>query len=305
MQSKIRSQSVLPVAMCIKNKNFNSYFAGFLEGEGSFIVPPKLRDMKNRLLYAKIKVAFHLDDKPLAECFRLNYGGHFEEHEHFVVWTITKRDEILVICSIINGFLRTPKIQTFSRLIAFLKRQDPSIDFEVLPLDESPIGSNAWLSGFSDADSHFILNIHERKKGQKRVQIMFRIKVQEFFNRHLILNSQNCSTFTPICNTIAEFFNLGIYHRVREKKYYLIIISTTSVNTNAKVIDYFERYPLFSSKHLNYLGWKKIHEMQEKKQHLTLKGFKICETIKKNYNRNRKTFAWNHLDNFYLKINEK
>jgi hypothetical protein len=291
--------------MFIENENFKSYLAGLLEGDGSFVVPSNLRDTKNRLQYAKIKVAFHIDDKPLAECLRLYYGGHFEEHEHFVVWTITKKDQILIICSDINGFLRTPKIHNFSRLIAFLKKQDSSIDFEVLPLDESPIGSNAWLSGFSDADSNFNLNIHERKNGQKRVQLFFRIEVKEFFDRHLIVNSKNCSTFTPICNTIAELFNLGVYHRVRENKYYSIIISTTSVNTNAKVVEYFEKYPLFSSKHLNFLGWKKIHEMQEKKQHLTLKGFKICENIKKNYNRNRKTFLWNHLNNFYLKVNEK
>lgn len=281
--------------MPIENTNFKSYFAGLLEGDGSFVTPSRLRDMKNRLRYAKIKVAFHIDDQPLAECFRLRYGGHFEEHENYVVWTITKKDQIIAVCSDINGFLRTPKIHDFSKMIAFIKSQDPSIPFEVLPLDESPIGSNAWLSGFSDADSNFHLHISARKNGRKRVQISFRIEVKQFYDRHLIKNSQNFSTFTPICNTIAEFLNLGIYHRVREGKYYSIIICTTSVNTNAKVVDYFEKFPLFSSKYLNFLSWKKMHKMQEKRCHLTPKGLKICENIQKNYNRNRKTFSWNHL----------
>ena len=149
-------------------------------------------------------------------------------------------------------------------MIAFIKSQDPSIPFEVLPLDESPIGSNAWLSGFSDADSNFHLHISARKNGRKRVQISFRIEVKQFYDRHLIKNSQNFSTFTPICNTIAEFLNLGIYHRVREGKYYSIIICTTSVNTNAKVVDYFEKFPLFSSKYMNFLSWKKMNKMQVK-----------------------------------------
>lgn len=253
--------------MLIGNKNFKPYFAGLLEGDGSFVTPSRLRDIKNRLRYAKIKVAFHIDDKPLAECLRLRYGGHFEEHENYVVWIITKKDQILAVCSDINGFFRTPKIHDFSKLIDFIKSQDPSISFEVLPLDESPIGSNAWLSGFFDADGNLTLNISERKNGRKRVQILFRIEVK--------------STLAPICNIIAKFLNLGIYHRVREGKYHSILICTTSVNANAKVVDYFEKFPLFSSKYLNYLSWKKIHEMQEKKLHLTPKGFKICENKKK------------------------
>ena len=288
--------------MSIENFNFRSYFAGLLEGDGSFVTPSRQRDSKNRLQYAKIKIAFHIDDKPLAECFRFHYGGHLEEQDKFVVWIIGKKEQILAVCSDINGFLRTPKIHDFSELIAFIKSKDSSVHFEVLPLDESPIGSNAWLSGFSDADSNFHLNISEKKNGRKRVQITFRIEVKQFFNRSLVLNSQNCSTFTPICNTIAEFLNLGIYHRVRKGKYYSIIICTTSVNTNAKVVDYFQKFPLFSSKHLNFLDWRKIHEMQAKKLHLTPKGLQICETIKSNYNRNRRTFSWDHLNNFYLKV---
>ena len=291
--------------MFIENENFKPYFAGLLEGDGSFVTPSRQRDSKNRLQYAKIKVAFHLNDKPLAECFRFHYGGHFEEQENLVVWIIGKKEQILAVCSDINGFLRTPKIHDFAKLIAFIKSRDSSIYFEVLPLDESPIGSNAWLSGFSDADSNFHLNISERKNGRKRIQITFRIEVKQFFNRCLVLNSQNFSTFTPICNTIAEFLSLGIYHRVRKGKYYSIIICTTSVNTNAKVVDYFQKYPLFSSKYWNFLDWRKIHEMQRKKLHLTPKGLQICETIKSNYNRNRRAFSWDHLNNFYLKVNEK
>lgn len=294
--------------MLMENNNFKSYLAGLLEGDGSFVVPSVPRDHKNRLRYAKIKVAFHIDDRPLAECLRLHYGGHFEEHRNFVVWNITKKDEILSISSDINGFLRTPKIEDFRKLISFIKSQDSAIHFQVFPLDESPIGSNAWLSGFSDADANFNIQISQRKTGRKRVQISFRIEVKQFYDKQLITNSQNCSTFTPICNTIAEFFNLGIYHRVREGKYFSIIITTTSVNTNAKVVDYFEKFPLFSSKHLNYLSWKEIHKMQEKKLHLTSNGLKICENIKQKFNRNRNVSSSDvrdHLNNFYLKVKNK
>ena len=47
-------------------KYFNSYLAGLIEGDGSFIVPKVVKDKKGRLRYSKIKVAFHIKDKPLA-----------------------------------------------------------------------------------------------------------------------------------------------------------------------------------------------------------------------------------------------
>ena len=291
--------------MVIFNENFKSYFAGFFEGNGSFVIPEKQRDNEDRLLYAKIIITFDLKDKPLAECFCSHYGGHFEEHGALVFWNITKTDQILAICSDINGFLRTPRIETFSKFIGFLKTQDTSIAFEVLPLDESSIGSNAWLSGYSDAKCSFKLNTYERKGGKKGVQITFMIEVKDYSYMIMVLNSENCSTYTPICNTIAEFFDLGIFHRVRLRKYYLIVISATAVKKNAKVIGYFEKYPLFSSKYLDYVDWREIHGMQEEKEHTTLDGFQYCKEIKENFNKKRTTFSWDHLNNFYLKVNEK
>ena len=290
----------------IKNENFKPYFAGLLEGDGSFIVPTVFRDSKNRLRYAKIKLVFVKQDEPLAECLKLYYGGNFEKHKNYIVWTITKKDQILLICSHINGYLRTPKINDFFKLIEFIKSQDPSVNFKPLPLNESPIDSDAWLAGFSDADSNFNLIITKRRNNKKRVQLQFRIEVKQFYGKRLVQNSENFSTFTPICNTIAELFSLGIYHRTRKEKYHLILICSTSVLTNAKVIKYFETYPLLSSKYLNYIDWKTIHHLQEEKLHLTPEGLKLCEKIKQDYNINRKTFSWDHLkNNIYLQINEK
>ena len=293
--------------MLIKNENFKSYFAGFLEGDGSFIVPLTLRDSKNRLKYSKIRVAFHIKDKPLAECFKSYYGGHFEEYKgnNFFVWNITKKSSILLICSHINGYLRTPKFNDFYKLIEFMKNQDSSINFKVLPLNTTPIYSDAWLAGFSDADGNFNVIITKRKNNKTRVQIQFRIEVKEFYTKHSVTMTESLSSFTPICSMIATFFDLGLYHRTRKKKYHLIIITTTSVRTNGKVIEYFDKFPLLSSKYLDYVDWKTIHNMQEKKLHLTVKGVKICEEIKQNMNSKRNKFSWKHLNNFYLQVDKK
>jgi hypothetical protein len=293
--------------MTIPNNSFKSYFAGLLEGDGSFVVPSSQRDAKNRLRYVKIRVVFNKKDKPLANLLKSHYGGNLEENldTNYFVWNICCKDQILLICHHVNGYLRTPKINDFSRMIEFIKVRDPLLQFKVLPLDETPIESNAWLAGFTDADGHFNLSITNRKNSNKRIHLQYRIEVKTFYNKSLVMNSENYSSFVPICNTIAEYLGLGIYHRTRKERYHMITISTTSIRTNTNVVEYFERFPLFSSKYLDYIDWKTIHVMQINKLHLTAEGQRFCEEVKRNFNKNRQKLFWDHLNNFYLKVNEK
>jgi hypothetical protein len=74
--------------------------------------------------------------------------------------------------------MRTPKIEALSRAINWYneyiqnnqnKNQASTQDIlsqispiELKPLDESPISSNSWLSGFTDSDGNFSINIHKR-----------------------------------------------------------------------------------------------------------------------------------------------
>lgn len=250
--------------MSSNSKNFKSYFAGLLESTGSFFVESKIGNSNNYQHNGKIKVEFVKKDKPLAEILKSYYGGEFEEHTNSIVWSITNPKQVLSICNDINGYLRTPKINDFYKLVKFIKIQNRSIKFKILPMDETSINSNAWLAGFSDGNSNFNLNISKKKNNKTRVQIQFRIEIKQFYDRTLIKNSENFSNFVPICNTIAESFDLGIYHRTRKKKYHLIIIVSTSFHTNNKIINYFEKFPLFSSKYLDYKNWKAIHNMQKK-----------------------------------------
>lgn len=290
----------------IKNQQFNAYLAGLLEGDGSFVVPRRQRDLKGRRRYAKIKVAFVSKDRPLAEVLKFFYGGHFEEHENYIVWSITCRDQILQICYDINGYLRTPKFNDFAKLIHFIKTQSEDIQFDILPLDDSScIGSNAWLAGFIDADGNFHISITNRKNSKKRVQLQFRLEVKENYGKEPLVNSENFSSFVPICNTVACYFGLGVYHRTRLKKYHLIIISSTSRLANAKVVDYFERFSLLSSKRLDYENWKTIHNLQIKTPSLTQENLKMCERIQKNHNSNRHITNWDHLTDLYSELNKK
>lgn len=72
--------------------------------------------------------------------------------------------------------MRTPKIEALHRAIHWINETDNS-SIACLGLDNSPIDSNAWLAGFTDADGNFSITVYDRKKNGK----VLRTNVQTFF----------------------------------------------------------------------------------------------------------------------------
>lgn len=284
----------------IDNKNLKSYLAGLIEGNGSFIVPGIQRDHKGRVRYAKIKIAFHITDKPLFSRLKKHFGGCFELYKNYGVWIINKNENLIFICKFINGYLKTPKINDFHRLINYLNSKS-GLTIDKLGLNSSPIHSDSWLAGFSEADANFNLLVTTRKNSRKRIQIQYRIEIKRFYSKNI---SQTLPSgfreFYPICEQISTYLGVGVYSRTRSNKFYGLIVTSYNRNSNAKVIEYFEKFPLFSSKRLNYEDWKIVYNLQLEKLHLTPSGIKTCEDIKKNFNKNRQNFCWKHLKDFYI-----
>ena len=75
--------------------------------------------------------------------------------------------------------MRTPKIEALHRAIHWINENDNS-SIACLGLDNSPIDSNAWLAGFTDADGNFSITVYDRKKNGK----VLRTNVQTFFLGH-------------------------------------------------------------------------------------------------------------------------
>ena len=70
------------------------------------------------------------------------------------------------------------------------------------------------------------------------------------------------------------------------------------------IIDYFKIYPLLSSKFLDFKDWLHIYELQN---NLNIKTNKIpiyfleeALKIRKDFNKNRNSYNWDHLNNTYL-----
>ena len=105
--------------------------------------------------YPSIQIVFHLKDLPLALMIQKELGFGSVSRKKGVnayILTINNYESILSIISLINGNMRTPKINSLYKLIDFY--QD-NINIEKKPLNNKPLESNAWLSGFLETDGSF------------------------------------------------------------------------------------------------------------------------------------------------------
>lgn len=70
------------------------------------------------------------------------------------------------------------------------------------------------------------------------------------------------------------------------------------------VANYFTQFPLFSSKYLDFVGWKKAHMLIMSKAHFNKygeEGFNLIKTIKANNNQKRTVFTWYRLKDMYTR----
>lgn len=156
-----------PKLLKFDSKNFYHYLTGLIEADGSFIIPTSDRTPKGKLLYPSIQISFKLSDFPLAQAIQKELGsGSLNRKKQQAAYTLTinSKKGLNELITQLNGKLRGPKVHRFYDLIDYLCSKDSSFKLEKLPIDNSPLTDNGWLSGFSDGDSSFQLRCSLKAK---------------------------------------------------------------------------------------------------------------------------------------------
>lgn len=287
----------------LRNK-LGPYLAGLVEADGSIAVHDK--NSKAKRYAPKIIVVFSLNDEPLAEKLVsiLQVGKIYKkENQGCVLWSVQNHDDVIKLINIINGYMRTPKIEALHRAIAWFNN---NINTNIIPLnlDLSPLESNSWLAGFSDGDSNFSITLTDRKKKgvitSKRVQTFFRIELRQNYHREVSINQGGTSYF-EILDKIARYLKVNLYSRSREqndKVFYSYMVISHNSESHKKTIEYFSRYPLYSSKYLAYKDWKYVVEKNQLRngKPLTDEDIEEIQKIKDQFNNKRKEFDFSHLN---------
>ena len=278
------------------NSNFASYLAGLIEGDGTIIVPKTERSAKGKLNYPSIQIVFDLRDFPLALIIqsKINHGSiSRKKGVNAYILTINNFEGIILIANLINGYMRTPKINALYKLIDWLNNRFDS-DIEKKDKDTSNIDSNSWLAGFIDADGHYSVRTTTVSKYPK-IECKFELSQKQ--------NDHNYFHNYEFLNFIAKFLLTTVKEIRVDQPKPEYRVRTTSLNGNLKLINYMENYPLFSSKYLNYKDWRKVLVYFENKNHTNPESIKAIIEIKSKMNNKRTEFNWDHLGNFITYTN--
>ena len=113
----IYNLSALSILTLNKNNQLGPYLAGLIEGDGSILIPGKQKSPSGSLNRGGFEICFHLKDYPLAEYIRLKTGGSIRVRGQACILYIRNKEDVLNLINLINGHMRTPKLEALHRLI--------------------------------------------------------------------------------------------------------------------------------------------------------------------------------------------
>lgn len=265
--------------------NLVSYLAGLIEGDGTILVPKVLKTPSGSARVASIQVVFATKDKPSAVLLSSIFGGkvYDSRSRNLSRWMVQDIKNVTNIAELVNGKFRTPKINALHELIDFLNAKGNNII--KLPLDSSPLDSNAWLTGFIDSDGCFAIKGFSSNPGT-HLAIQFYLSQRAYDISGMSL--------TPIMLKLAEFLSVKLSERKIAEKYFQLVINTSNRNSNKILIDYLNTYPLLSSKYLDFKDWEAANNIYINKLHKDPVQYENMRHLKENMNNRRTYFSWEH-----------
>lgn len=296
-----------------KGDILSHYIAGIIEGDESIKVPKENRSKKGKLLYPSITITFASKYLPLAELLASLLGDTINKtNGKWVGLTINVLSNLHFLAKILNGKFRTPKIEALHRLRMWLNHYGKFSPIHPLPLDTSPLVSNAWLSGIIETDSNFLISFlinSSLLKLKKKRGIAYSIHLTWRFIQRKEYHNESIfgSSYLNILEQIAFFLKVKKVNDITRKRnlYYTEkgwLVKITSIDSRERLINYLDQVPMLSSKYLDYINRKRgtAHNRVSSRSYRTIIGTKELIGLKESMNNKRTDFDWNHLNPYKL-----
>lgn len=238
----------------LNDEEFGYFLAGLIEGDGWFGKK-------------ELHIVFSENDTSLAYLIkkRIGHGNIYKIKDKKAVRYICKNKEGLsIILSLINGkFVSNYK---YGQLIKHNYSEDFNIN--ILPPLMSLSLDNYWLAGFTQAVSPgggsgcFYISVVKSKthKAGYSIRLEFSLKQNDVLPLRLLYNQ-------------LEMGNLSQYHTG------VWCYKSTGYKTAAHLINYFDKYNLFSGKYVDYVKFRKVYIMITEGKHLEEKGIQKIKSI--------------------------
>ena len=249
-------------AFILKDLKFLSWFKGFAEGDGSFVID------KNG--YLEFKITISSLDAQVLFYIKKNLGFGVvriqDKNNNTHIFRVRDKNGLFKIISVFNGniFLEERKKQFKLFLTAYNKIYKENI----ISLDNNskPDLSNFWLCGFTDAEGCFTCSITNKHLSKGLVRLRYILSPKGNYDQ---------------IKYLAEMLN-GKTHSLKSYDGYNVSVNTTKLSL---VIKYFNLHPLKTKKSIVYYNWNKMYMLVKDKTPLTFEGFNLIKRYNKNLNR--------------------
>jgi hypothetical protein len=266
----------------VNSDQFGHYLAGLIDGDGHF-------SSKQQLV-----IVFHSLDVSLAYYIkkRLGFGSvkKIKDKNAFLL-IIAARTGLERVLKLINGKIRTENKfnQITNNILNHPKYQEFSLNFSLILNSDKDL-KNHWLAGFSDADASFQIKIVNRSKQNVTSLASARVPLASSrlraegaeVQQEVRLNFQIDQKKDKVLLIIKDFLGGNIGYRKSQDTYYY---GSTSFGSAKNVISYFDYFHLLSSKHVNYLKWRKAYIIIQNRDHLNKDGLEKIIKLKNTMNR--------------------
>jgi LAGLIDADG endonuclease/Cytochrome C and Quinol oxidase polypeptide I len=274
-----------------KDNKFKEYLAGLFEGDGHIWIQNENEKKKHNPRFC---ITYSLKNEPLAKKLLELIGSGFiryKKQDNACVLTVSPVIGLKKLVHLINGELRTPKIHQLHKLIDWLNKNH-NTNLTKLPLKESSLSEDGWLSGFIDSDGSFSVQHTKLENNAKKRKISCRLRIEQ-----RMLDPITNDNYLKVLTDISNFLNCSLLTRKQKStgnEYYTL---TASSKLSLEIIvNYLDKYPLFSSKYLDYNDWKKIVLLIFENKHYTEEGINKTNIVKNSMNRQRIKYSWYHLN---------
>ena len=271
-------------------KIFGSYLAGLFEGDGHIWIQNQKGSKTHNPRFC---ITFGLKNEALAKNLLEIIGSGFIRYrpkDNACVLVVSPVVGLKKIVNLINGELRTPKIHQLHSLIDWLNKNHGT-QFEKLDLNKGSLENNSWFSGFVDSDGSFSVQYTNTDSGAKKRKISCRLRIEQ-----RMLDPITGASYFDILNQICLFLNCNLLTKTQKStnNTYYTLAASSKVSLSI-IINYFNKFPLYTSKYLDYKDWEKVAHLIINNKHLTVEGIKTVEFVRSRMNTKRTEFNWDHL----------
>ena len=196
--------------------------------------------------------------------------------------------------NLVNNKLKTPKAYQVQWVVDWLNHKGSKKMPPLRVCKSNTILNDAWLAGFIDGDGSFAVRRTTKQTGVKNL-----VECQMLLVQRSTYKKTNQS-YQPVFQRIADALKTNVTivrpRSLGAGEQYQIKVASYQSKTILR--RYLNKYPLLTSKILDYQCWCGVDDIMLAKQHYTAPGDRQIQALKSQMNRSRTVFVWDHLNRY-------